>query len=136
MGVGRWAVAAGVIGGLAAGACVGSAFANPYYGGGYYGGGYPAYGYGYGPGLRLWARSATAMRPAYAVRSRVTPATGLRCAAAEGSATPTAAAGSVACRSASYQTFYATTSRRPRGRRFHLCRPYSKLLTPLVENPP
>ena len=39
------AVAAGVFGGLAAGAIVGSAFANPYYYGGY-----PAYGYGYGPG--------------------------------------------------------------------------------------
>lgn len=39
------AVAAGVFGGLAAGALIGSAFANPYYGSGYY----PAYGYGYGP---------------------------------------------------------------------------------------
>jgi hypothetical protein len=41
------AVAAGVIGGLAAGAIIGSAFARPYYGYGYYGG--PVY---YGP--RCW----------------------------------------------------------------------------------
>jgi hypothetical protein len=41
------AVGAGVIGGLAAGAIIGSAFARPYYGYGYYGG--PVY---YGP--RCW----------------------------------------------------------------------------------
>lgn len=40
------AVAAGIIGGLAAGALIGSAVANPYYGPGYYYGPGPAY---YGP---------------------------------------------------------------------------------------
>jgi hypothetical protein len=48
------AVGAGVIGGLAAGAIIGSAFANPYYGPGYYYGPRPAY---YGQGCwwrRVW----------------------------------------------------------------------------------
>ena len=52
-GRGGGGVAAGIIGGLAAGAIIGSMANQGYYGDGYYGPGYaygPGYGYGYGSG--------------------------------------------------------------------------------------
>ena len=65
------AVGAGVVGGLAAGAIIGSAFA-PRYGYGYYGGG-PAYGYGpaYYGGGGYYGGNAYYGRRCYWTRQRV-----------------------------------------------------------------
>jgi hypothetical protein len=58
-----WWGGAAVLGGLAAGAIIGSAFARPYYGYGYY----PAYGYGgyYAPAYSGYYAPAYGYYPAY-----------------------------------------------------------------------